>query len=926
MRRSLISLSLLTIVASISISAFAAGDGKPSKFIRVGSDKIPEQYVVVLDDTVLPEAVPETARILAAAHGATVETIWNNALKAFFVRMSEEKAETLSKHPLVKFVEENAPWYITASPKQTFVDPRVCDPETNCGSGVVDNRLWHLDRLDQASVSPTESFAYCATGQGVTVYVVDGGIKKDHQEFDPARIDPGFNAAGTGTPETTDQMPPDDPCLGWALAPTGTGSVRTYEENQYRNEVLGSGHGTSVASLIAGRRIGVAPQVTLVPVKVIRCDAFSARARVNQRSYAVNETMQRLSSSGGSVLAGTLYRAIEAGTTLGSDPGSWPTTDGATKVDGTVTWQVVPESHGWKLEQPTTQAMLNAFSWIVDETATRTDPAIVSISMGRLASVTGYAGPTPSVEAYIQTLLAAGVTVLAAANNQNGNACDTIPARTPGVITVGGTMLKNRPWAVDISDETGAKEADGPIFINPPTEITNGTEPTYDWTQPVQDARWICGAGDSSAICSNGGDPKATVLPDPASAQTYHGFQGGSNAGPCVTLFASAKNVIVASPAGSDKYRDPRLRGGHASGTSFSTPIVVGVAAHMLQANRNFTPAQVRDGLIAMTVPFLEPESLNTYQACSPTPCEPTTQITGTPNRLLRIGNVTITGGPVGASSPGGTTLSVTATGSALSYQWYRVKAGFNPAATRGAFPDSPRLQGASEPMFGAVSSTYTVTTSGRYWVRVTSPCGSADSDIVTATAPPPSSLIAEATGAQTIHLSWQSPNPPVANASYRIRFRTAVNSDWIQIPGTISGTTLDHENSLASTMYQYEVRLTDNLGNSSPPIMDYAVTKPFTDDPVTTTISVKGVHIAELREAADAWRVFTNIDRAFPSYSTVTGTVYASHWNDVIAALNAARGRLALQAFGYTAGVATPASGVSIRREHVQEIRSALK
>lgn len=113
--------------------------------------------------------------------------------------MTEQKAETLSRHPKVKYVEENAQMYSSGT-LPTHVDPKVCvDPESgNCDS-TVDNRMWHLDRIDQNSSSLTKNFSYCQTGNDVTVYVVDGGVNAAHQEFvaastQPSRVKVGYNA------------------------------------------------------------------------------------------------------------------------------------------------------------------------------------------------------------------------------------------------------------------------------------------------------------------------------------------------------------------------------------------------------------------------------------------------------------------------------------------------------------------------------------------------------------------------------------------------------------------------------------------------------------------------------------------------------------------------------------------------------------
>jgi hypothetical protein len=76
--------------------------------------------------------------------------------------------------------------------------------------------------------------------------------------------------------------------------------------------------------------------------------------------------------------------------------------------------------------------------------------------------VDGVAGGSGTVEAAIRSILNANITVIASANNKNGNACDTSPGRMSidnpdtsvanDVITAGGSMIVNRPWTVNVSD------------------------------------------------------------------------------------------------------------------------------------------------------------------------------------------------------------------------------------------------------------------------------------------------------------------------------------------------------------------------------------------------------------------------------------------------------------------------------------------
>jgi len=95
---------------------------------------------------------------------------------------------------------------------------------------------WGLDRLDQSSPVPNFRFNYAMTGKSVSAYVVDSGIRSTHQEFG-TRVSGGFTAIDDG-----------------------------------RGTLDCNGHGTHVAGIIGGKDFGVAPEVNLVPLRVMDCN------------------------------------------------------------------------------------------------------------------------------------------------------------------------------------------------------------------------------------------------------------------------------------------------------------------------------------------------------------------------------------------------------------------------------------------------------------------------------------------------------------------------------------------------------------------------------------------------------------------------------------------------------------------------------
>jgi hypothetical protein len=68
--------------------------------------------------------------------------------------MSSDHADTVSLDSRVKYVEANVEWELS-SVFATDVDPKTCDPTLGNCAPVVDNRLWHLDRIDSNTPVPS---------------------------------------------------------------------------------------------------------------------------------------------------------------------------------------------------------------------------------------------------------------------------------------------------------------------------------------------------------------------------------------------------------------------------------------------------------------------------------------------------------------------------------------------------------------------------------------------------------------------------------------------------------------------------------------------------------------------------------------------------------------------------------------------------
>ena len=169
-------------------------------------------YIVVLKPGM--SALAPVARSMVGGAGATIDYTYSSALNGYAARMTAAAAASLAARPEVAFVE----------PDQVL--------SVN-GGGIQSPATWGLDRLDQAALPLNNSYTYTSTGAGVSVYIIDTGIRASHAEF-----------GGRATAAFSSQVGGAADC---------------------------NGHGTHVAGTIGGSTYGVAKQVTLYGVRVLDC-------------------------------------------------------------------------------------------------------------------------------------------------------------------------------------------------------------------------------------------------------------------------------------------------------------------------------------------------------------------------------------------------------------------------------------------------------------------------------------------------------------------------------------------------------------------------------------------------------------------------------------------------------------------------------
>jgi aqualysin 1 len=173
---------------------------------------IPGQWIVTFRDDV--SDVPGLARQLAAQHGGELKFTYTAALKGFAASLPDAAVEALQRNPNVALVEQDA--VVTATDVQS-------------------SAKWGLDRIDQRALPLDGQYGYANSGAGVSVYILDTGIRSTHYEFG-GRVRAGFTAFNDGY---------------------GTEDCR--------------GHGTHSAGIVGGSTFGVAKQVTMYSVRVLDC-------------------------------------------------------------------------------------------------------------------------------------------------------------------------------------------------------------------------------------------------------------------------------------------------------------------------------------------------------------------------------------------------------------------------------------------------------------------------------------------------------------------------------------------------------------------------------------------------------------------------------------------------------------------------------
>ncbi|MFF5965729.1 S8 family peptidase [Streptomyces collinus] len=185
---------------------------------------IKDSYLVTLKKSAGLKASSAAGKGLVKEYGGSVDKTFGTALNGYSATLSATEARRLAADPAVASVEQNQ--RVTLAATQT-------------------NAPWGLDRVDQASLPLSGTYTYPdSAGSGVTVYVIDTGVRITHQQIS-GRASHGYDAVD-GDSNASD----------------------------------GNGHGTHVATTIAGSTYGVAKKAKIVGVRVLNNSGSGTTAGV----------------------------------------------------------------------------------------------------------------------------------------------------------------------------------------------------------------------------------------------------------------------------------------------------------------------------------------------------------------------------------------------------------------------------------------------------------------------------------------------------------------------------------------------------------------------------------------------------------------------------------------------------------------------
>ncbi|ANS64191.1 alkaline serine protease [Streptomyces lincolnensis] len=208
------SLATAGLVGGLTALPAQAAPAEGTVLAAASPTAIKDSYIVTLKKGVDFKAASTEGRGLIKEYGGTVKQTFGAALNGYTATLSAAEARRLAADPAVATVEQNQKVHVTDVTQSSAP--------------------WGLDRSDQTSLPLSGTYTYPdSAGSGVTAYVIDTGVRITHSQIS-GRASYGYDAVDGDTTASD-----------------------------------GNGHGTHVATTIAGSTYGIAKKARIVAVRVL---------------------------------------------------------------------------------------------------------------------------------------------------------------------------------------------------------------------------------------------------------------------------------------------------------------------------------------------------------------------------------------------------------------------------------------------------------------------------------------------------------------------------------------------------------------------------------------------------------------------------------------------------------------------------------
>lgn len=204
------------VTLALAAGGTTAAAPAPAAPLVSGPDTIAGRYLVVLKPHTTSSAI-DAVKATATKAGGNVDYTYDAALHGFSAKLSTGALAKVRQNSAVAYVEADHPVRL---------------------AGTQSPSPYNLDRIDQRALPLTNSYTDNRTGAGVSIYIIDSGIRLTHNEFGGRAV-------------------------------SGIDFIDGGEVNDC------NGHGTHVAGIAGGSTFGVAKQARLVGVRVFNCQLLT---------------------------------------------------------------------------------------------------------------------------------------------------------------------------------------------------------------------------------------------------------------------------------------------------------------------------------------------------------------------------------------------------------------------------------------------------------------------------------------------------------------------------------------------------------------------------------------------------------------------------------------------------------------------------